>query len=92
MPERKKRANTKNQGFVDKIKDKSSAAYERAQDQIDYAKDYAEETIADNPFISVAIAAGVGALVGASVALGISAFLDSMKPSRSKWSRLTDWF
>ena len=92
MPKKKKRANPKNQTIVDKIKDRSIAAYEKAQNSIEDAKYEVEDIIANKPFTSVVVAAGVGALVGAVVAIGINVLIEEKHKEKSVWSKLSSWF
>lgn len=87
MPTRNKR---REERFVDRIKEGARSAVEKAHDQWDTVKDEARDQIKEKPFSSVAIAAGIGALVGAGVALGINALVSHRR--RTFVDRLSDWF
>ena len=54
------------------IRERAEDAYDYGKDKVMAAKDMTEEKIKEHPFESVLIAAGVGALIGAGVALWVS--------------------
>lgn len=69
------------------IRDRMNDAYESARDRVDEAREQADEYVREHPMQSIAIAAGVGAVV----AIGVTALL--MKPRRrSFFDKFSDWF
>ncbi|MDP3882286.1 MAG: hypothetical protein Q8Q31_05405 [Nanoarchaeota archaeon] len=92
MPTRnKKRINNRNEaGFVDRIREGTRSAVERAHEDLDMVRDETKHYIRQKPFSSIAIAAGIGAVVGAGVALGVSAMVSQRR--KSVIDRLFDWF
>jgi len=59
-------------------------AKEYAQEKYGDAKDRTEDFIQKKPFTSVAIAAGVGSIVGVAVALGVMALVGRREKSFSE--------
>lgn len=55
-----------------KISNRVKDAYDYGREKVIHAKDITQEKIKEHPFESVLIAAGVGALIGAGVALWVS--------------------
>lgn len=68
MPEKKE----DRERIVDRVRDRARDAYDYSRDKVVHAKEKTEEKIKEHPFESVLIAAGVGALIGAGVALYVS--------------------
>ena len=77
-------------GIFDKVRTGTRSAVERVQHDFDVVKDETQHYIRKKPFSSVAVAAGIGALVGAGVALGISTAVAHRR--KSVIDRLFDWF
>jgi ElaB/YqjD/DUF883 family membrane-anchored ribosome-binding protein len=78
MPRERKREN----GISDRVREGYVSVKEKAVD----VKDRAEDIIRERPFVSIAVAAAVGALV----ALGVNALVKERK--RSTWERFRDYF
>jgi ElaB/YqjD/DUF883 family membrane-anchored ribosome-binding protein len=67
MPEKRDR-----EGVIDRVRGRTRDAYDYGKEKIIHAKERTEGKIKEHPFESVLIAAGVGALIGAGVALWVS--------------------
>ena len=80
MPTRKTR------NFLGRTAEKLEEGFDSAKEKIDDTKEKAEETIKDNPWASIAIAAAVGAIV----ALGVSALVK--RERKSFVDRFRDYF
>ncbi|MFA4953588.1 MAG: DUF883 C-terminal domain-containing protein [Candidatus Pacearchaeota archaeon] len=88
MPQRKKKI-----GVVRIVKEKAGDFAELAEEKMGTAKLKTEEYIEENPWKSVAITAGVSALIGAVVALGVNALIEKKQPTTSEKirNRIRDW-
>lgn len=58
---------------------KSQEFCERAHDKIEEVKDKTKEVVREHPLESIAVAAGVGAIVGVAVSEGIRALIRSRR-------------
>jgi ElaB/YqjD/DUF883 family membrane-anchored ribosome-binding protein len=65
-------------------------AKEYTQEKYENVKGRTEDSIKEKPFTSVAIAAGIGAVIGAGVALGVAALVGRRERSFSE--KLRDLF
>lgn len=70
-------------------RDAWDSAVDKAQDTWETARDSTEDYIKKKPLTSVAIAAGIGVLIGAAVSMGINS---AMHRRRTFWERMSDWF
>jgi len=79
MPAKKRNKDESN--WAEFLKGKAEAATDYASDKLEDTKDYTQNLIKDNPWKSIAIASGIGALV----ALGVNALIPKKK---SIWDRI----
>jgi len=88
MPQRKKDIK-----LVERVKGKTRDFAELAGEKIGTAKLKTGEYIEENPWKSVAVAAGIGAVIGAVVALGVNALVKRKQPTVSERirKRVRDW-
>lgn len=73
------------------LKARARSAYENASDKLEDTKNRTEDFILDRPFTAIGIAAGIGAIVGASTALGAYKMQENRRRN-SLWAKLMDWF
>ena len=82
-------AKKQTRGITSKITDKVQESYGKAHDNLIDVKDKTENTIKNYPLTSIAIAAGIGAIIGLTAGLTISS---RFHHKTSFWDKLTDWF
>ncbi|MEM0465516.1 MAG: DUF883 C-terminal domain-containing protein [Candidatus Pacearchaeota archaeon] len=71
MPEKK----TDKDNIMNAVKTKAKDIYDYGKEKVIAAKDKTENKIREHPLESVLIAAGIGALIGAGVALWINSMM-----------------
>jgi ElaB/YqjD/DUF883 family membrane-anchored ribosome-binding protein len=77
----------KQQSFVGRAKERVQESMDNAREKLEDAKDSTEEYIKQNPFKSVLIALGVGAIVGAGISLGASSIVSSRRKHHHFWNK-----
>lgn len=87
MPARKTKEEEQKTEALEK---NSKSSFEQAKEKIYRARDATSEFIKDKPITSIAIAAGIGAVVGAGVALGVAALFG--RKQKSFWENIRDLF
>jgi len=83
----KKKSNNSRNAIIARAK----SAYSKVGDKVEDVRGSAEGFIKKRPLTSIGIAAGAGALIGASIALGSYHAYESRRRN-SFWARLTSWF
>jgi len=88
MPQRKK-----DRGVIRKVREKVGDFAELTGEKIGTAKLKTARYIEENPWKSITIAAGIGAVIGAFVALGFNALVKRRQPTFSEKMRrrVRDW-
>jgi ElaB/YqjD/DUF883 family membrane-anchored ribosome-binding protein len=72
---------------IDKAGEKLTEGWDAAKGKFEDASDSTERYIKTNPFKSVLIALGVGALIGAGVTLGIESAVRARMRRQRWWNR-----